>query len=59
VEELASPWGGALDTATVLREFLKSAKGTDACRQTVDELASPWGGTLDTATVLREFLKSV
>jgi lipopolysaccharide/colanic/teichoic acid biosynthesis glycosyltransferase len=56
-KELARPWGGALDTVPVLREFLKSAKGADARRQTVEELASPWGGAPDTATVLRELLK--
>jgi hypothetical protein len=50
--------GGALDTAPVLREFLKSAKGAAARRQTVKELRGSLGGALDTAPVLREFLKS-
>jgi hypothetical protein len=50
--------GGAPDTAPVLREFLKSAKGADARRQTIQELICPLGGALDTAPVLREFLKS-
>jgi hypothetical protein len=31
MEELASPWGGALDTATVLREILKNLQGQFAC----------------------------
>jgi hypothetical protein len=42
-----------------LREFLKSAKGADARRQTVEELASPSGGAFDTATVLRVFLRKI
>jgi hypothetical protein len=57
VEEIASPWGGALDTATVLRDFLKSAKGADVRHQTREGLASSSGGALDTVTVLRDFLK--
>jgi hypothetical protein len=51
--------GGALDTATVLRVFLRSAKGADARRQAGKELAGSLGGALDTATVLRVFLKRV
>jgi hypothetical protein len=42
-----------------LREFLRSAKGADARRQTTEELAGSSGGTLDTAAVLREFLEGV
>jgi len=49
--------GCALDTAPVLREFLQSAKGAAARRQTVKELRSSFGGALDTAPVLREFLQ--
>jgi hypothetical protein len=40
-----------------LREFLESAKGADARRQTVKELAEYLGGALDTVPVLREFLE--
>jgi hypothetical protein len=50
--------GGALDTVPVLREFLKSAKGAAARRQTGKEHLCPLGGALDTVPVLREFLKS-
>lgn len=39
-------------------DFLRSAKGTDARRQTGKELVSPLGGTLDTGPVLREFLRA-
>jgi hypothetical protein len=43
--------------ATVLREFLRCAKGADARRQSKKELVNPSGGAPNTATVLREFLK--
>ena len=59
IEELASSSGGALETAAVLRVFLKSAKGADARRQTIEELASSSGGALDAAAVLRVFLRSM
>ena len=39
-------------------EFVESAKGAVARRQTVKELRRSLGGALDTAPVLREFLKS-
>jgi hypothetical protein len=45
----------AASGASVVRGFLKSAKGADARRQTVKEVAESLGGALDTATVLREF----
>jgi hypothetical protein len=56
-KELARPSGGTLDTAPVLHEFLKSAKGPDSRRQTRKELASSSGGALDTVPVSREFLR--
>lgn len=36
---------------------LKSAKGTDACRQTIVDLGRPLGGILETVLVLREFVE--
>lgn len=42
-----------------LREFVKSAKGADARRQTAEKLPESLGGVLYPATVLRELLKRV
>jgi hypothetical protein len=42
----------------VQAKLLRSAKGADARRQTMEELASSWGDVLDTEPVLREFRKS-
>ena len=47
-----------LDTATVLRVFLKSAKGADARHQERRNTPQLFRWPLDTATVLRVFLKS-
>jgi hypothetical protein len=41
--------------ASMAGDDLKSAKGADARRQTVEELANPSGGALDTVPVLRGF----
>ena len=49
-------FGGTLDPAPVLREFLKSPKGTAPCPQTGEEPARFLGGMLDPVPVLREFL---
>jgi len=58
MKELTDSSGGALDTAPVLRVFLKSAKGADARRRTMKELTDSSGGALDTAPVLRVFFGS-
>jgi hypothetical protein len=54
-KELASLFGGALDTAAFLRVFLKSAKGTKPYRRTGEEPL--YRGGLG-VPVLRVFLKS-
>jgi hypothetical protein len=56
MEKLARPLGRALDTATVLRVFLRSAKGADARHHKSRDTPQPFRWPLDTATVLRVLL---
>jgi hypothetical protein len=44
-------------SVTIEAMLLRSAKGADARRQTMEEPARLLGGAFDTAPVLREFLK--
>jgi hypothetical protein len=47
----------AKDARANFSQFLESAKGAAARRQTAKELAGPSGGALDTVPVLREFFE--
>jgi hypothetical protein len=49
--------GGVLDTATVLRVFLKAQRARIHAAKQKKELREPLGGVLDTPSVLRVFLK--